>query len=146
MLRLPRIRIMIEPRAKDRKGQGLVEYALILSLVALVCIVVLVALGRTVGSTLDRVNCGLGGKGTSCTCKNEKVTITGSCVGTTFVGNITSDCAETTHLMINTYAAVAKGASFSMPSSYYCTGGYTTLDGYSIRSNGTYQSFSTTPH
>jgi pilus assembly protein Flp/PilA len=143
--RLRRTRIVIAP-PNEEDGQGLVEYALILSLVALVCILILTVVGQTVSNTFAQINCELGGDGNgACTCTSEQVTITGSCLGTTFVGSINSDCTETTHLMINTFVAVAKGASFSMPNSYFCTPGYTTLDGYSIRSDGTYQAFSVTP-
>jgi len=37
------------------QGQGLVEYALILVLIAIVCIIALVFLGNTVSTTLSRV-------------------------------------------------------------------------------------------
>lgn len=40
---------------KDRKGQGLVEYALILVLVAVVVIVVLAILGPTIGNIFSNL-------------------------------------------------------------------------------------------
>jgi pilus assembly protein Flp/PilA len=39
----------------DEQGQGLVEYALILTLIAIVCIVALVFLGNNVSSTLSGI-------------------------------------------------------------------------------------------
>jgi len=44
---------------KSRKGQSLVEYALILALIAVVCIVVLTGLGKHVNNTLSSVNANL---------------------------------------------------------------------------------------
>ena len=41
---------------KSRKGQSLVEYALILALIAVVAIVVLQGLGKKVNNTLSCVN------------------------------------------------------------------------------------------
>lgn len=41
------------------KGQGLVEYALILVLIAIVVIVALGALGDTVNNTFTKINSGL---------------------------------------------------------------------------------------
>lgn len=43
-------------RDDRRRGQGLVEYALILVLVALVVIAVLAVLGPTIGNAFTRVN------------------------------------------------------------------------------------------
>jgi pilus assembly protein Flp/PilA len=44
---------------KSRKGQSLVEYALILALIAVVAIVVLGSLGKKVNNTLASVNANL---------------------------------------------------------------------------------------
>jgi pilus assembly protein Flp/PilA len=44
---------------KSRKGQSLVEYALILALIAVVAIVVLTGLGHHVNNTLSSVNANL---------------------------------------------------------------------------------------
>lgn len=46
-------------RDDRRRGQGLVEYALILVLVALVVIAVLTVLGPTIGNAFTRVNSSL---------------------------------------------------------------------------------------
>ena len=47
--------------APKEKGQGLVEYALILVLVAVVVIAVLTLLGPIIGNVFSRINTGLGG-------------------------------------------------------------------------------------
>ncbi|MGA2139338.1 MAG: Flp family type IVb pilin [Verrucomicrobiia bacterium] len=44
---------------KSRKGQSLVEYALILALIAVVAILVLKGLGQKVNNTLSTVNANL---------------------------------------------------------------------------------------
>ena len=44
---------------KSQKGQSLVEYALILALIAVVAIVVLQGLGKKVNNTLSSVNANL---------------------------------------------------------------------------------------
>lgn len=46
---------------KNEEGQGLVEYALIIALVALLVIVALKFLGGTVGNTYNNVGATLGG-------------------------------------------------------------------------------------
>jgi pilus assembly protein Flp/PilA len=46
---------------KDEQGQGLVEYALILVLVAIVVIAILAILGPQIGNIFSRVTDGLGG-------------------------------------------------------------------------------------
>jgi pilus assembly protein Flp/PilA len=49
--------------AAKEKGQGLVEYALILVLIAIVVIVVLTALGGQVETVFQTITTGLGGAG-----------------------------------------------------------------------------------
>lgn len=49
--------------SKPLKGQGLVEYAIIIALVAIIVIVVVGALGPRVGNTFSSVNNSLGGGG-----------------------------------------------------------------------------------
>lgn len=44
---------------KSQKGQSLVEYALILALIAVVAVVVLTGLGKHVNNTLSSVNANL---------------------------------------------------------------------------------------
>lgn len=48
-------------KEKQEKGQGLVEYALILVLVAIVVIVALTALGPVIGDIFSNIVKGLGG-------------------------------------------------------------------------------------
>jgi pilus assembly protein Flp/PilA len=50
---------------KDEEGQGLVEYALILFLVAIVCIAVLFLLGGQIQSVFSQVSGGLANPGGS---------------------------------------------------------------------------------
>ena len=47
--------------AIDEKGQGLVEYAIILAFVAIVVIVVMRLLGPTIGNTFSSVNSSIPG-------------------------------------------------------------------------------------
>jgi len=47
--------------APKEKGQGLVEYALILVLVAIVVIAVLMLLGPIIGNVFSKINTSLGG-------------------------------------------------------------------------------------
>lgn len=47
--------------AQDEQGQGLVEYALILVLVAIVVIAILAILGPQIGNIFSRVTNGLAG-------------------------------------------------------------------------------------
>jgi len=47
--------------ASQEKGQGLVEYALILVLVAIVVIAVMLVLGPTIGNTFSQINSSLSG-------------------------------------------------------------------------------------
>lgn len=49
-----------QPR-RDEEGQGLVEYALILVLVAIVVIAILAILGPQIGNIFSQVTNGLGG-------------------------------------------------------------------------------------
>ncbi len=46
---------------RDEEGQGLVEYALIIALVAVVCVIALTTLGGNVSSTLDSIAGSIGG-------------------------------------------------------------------------------------
>lgn len=47
--------------SKNEEGQGLVEYALILVLVAIVVIAILALLGPQIGNIFSRITSGLGG-------------------------------------------------------------------------------------
>ena len=65
---------------RKEKGQGLVEYALILVLIAIVVIAAMQALGTTVDGTFTNVNSTLGGDGsseqsTACTQATQQLSI-----------------------------------------------------------------------
>ena len=47
-------------KMKDEKGQGLVEYALIIVLVSIVCMIALSALGVSVSTVFDDITTALG--------------------------------------------------------------------------------------
>jgi pilus assembly protein Flp/PilA len=49
------------PADENQEGQGLVEYALILVLVAIVVIAILVIMGPQIGNIFSRITNGLGG-------------------------------------------------------------------------------------
>lgn len=50
----------LAPRqSPENKGQGLVEYALVLVLVAVVVIAILTLLGPQIGNVFSRITCGL---------------------------------------------------------------------------------------
>ena len=75
------------PRAERRaarrssRGQSMVEYALILALVALVAIVVLAGMGKKVNNSIDSVHQGLTGQGATCpaACTNTDPQCTSYC-------------------------------------------------------------------
>ena len=55
--------VIIGRRASPERGQGLVEYALVLVLVAVVVIAILTLLGPQIGNVFSKILCGLN---TSC--------------------------------------------------------------------------------
>ena len=52
---------MLDQPRRDEEGQGLVEYALILVLVAIVVIAILAIVGPQIGNIFSQVTNGLGG-------------------------------------------------------------------------------------
>jgi pilus assembly protein Flp/PilA len=56
-----RVKISELAKAVKTRGQGLVEYALILVLIAIVVILILTFLGQQVNSTFSKIGSGLGG-------------------------------------------------------------------------------------
>lgn len=48
-----------ERRTRRQEGQGMVEYALILVLIAVIAIGVIAAVGTRVSATFSRISCGL---------------------------------------------------------------------------------------
>jgi pilus assembly protein Flp/PilA len=75
---------------KHEKGQGLVEYALILVLVAIVVIAALTLLGPTISSTFSSVNTSLTGAGGG-----------GTPVDCGFYGSATLSCVDGWHAACN---------------------------------------------
>ena len=51
--------LYIEAMKKDEKGQGLVEYALILVLIAIVCIIAMKYVGGSTNNTISKVGSAL---------------------------------------------------------------------------------------
>jgi pilus assembly protein Flp/PilA len=60
MERIDNLEIVQKEEVLNEKGQGLVEYALILALIVIVCIAVLGLLGQSVNSALSTVNSAVG--------------------------------------------------------------------------------------
>jgi pilus assembly protein Flp/PilA len=82
-----------EPR---QRGQGVVEYALILSLVSLVVIVVLSVLGPSLASLFDQISCALSGDGIcdqvdGCVVEDIEV-VRISCTGRTLMVEVQTSC------------------------------------------------------
>ena len=55
--------IRIQARLQDEEGQALVEYGLILGLIAVVCIIALTGIGLAVSGQLDFITSAIGGGG-----------------------------------------------------------------------------------
>ncbi|GFO64318.1 hypothetical protein M1B72_12830 [Geomonas paludis] len=53
------IPIFLGSKLADRRGQGLVEYALLLVLIAMVIFLMLVAFGRQLNNTYETINSGV---------------------------------------------------------------------------------------
>ncbi len=64
-VQITRARMSVVLPVRRAEGQGLVEYALILVLVAVVVIAILTVLGPQVGNVFSKVNCHLGGSVTT---------------------------------------------------------------------------------
>ena len=63
-LKIKALKAMLDIRhhiARAASGQGLVEYALILVLIALVVVVVMMLLGPVIGNVFSKINCSLQG-------------------------------------------------------------------------------------
>ena len=56
-----RVKMSTMWKSAKSRGQGLVEYALILVLIAIVVILILTFLGQQVNSTFSKIGSGLGG-------------------------------------------------------------------------------------
>lgn len=126
------------------RGQGLVEYSLILTFVALVCIGILAVLGRSTRSSIQKVNCAVGSTDPQCSCVNEKLSVSSTfpngCSGTSLVVTVTSSCTGTT-LTVNGVNKTTPG-SFTWASAPVCTGGATTFAVQSTQPDGTVKNYS----
>ena len=54
-----RVALAMRPARDDDRGASLVEYALLVALIAIVCIAALTALGETVSTSFSEVDSGL---------------------------------------------------------------------------------------
>lgn len=131
------------------QGQGLVEYSLLITFVALVCITALVLLGRTTKTSFQKVNCALGSNAAlaQCSCVNEQITVTSSyangCTGggtnPNLVVTVTSSCTGS-QLRVNGTNATTPG-SFTWNNAPVCTGGATSFVVQSTQPDGTVKSY-----
>lgn len=126
------------------QGQGLMEYALLLSLVALVCLAILTVLGRTIGEVFTKINCNLDGTAVGCECINEQLTVTGTCVGVTLVANVSSNC-DGAMIDIEGYGNVPGSGNVNWASAPICTGGATSMKIWSYHPDGSYKQYSASP-
>lgn len=131
-------------RKRLNQGQGLAEYSLIIALVSVVCVAILVILGRGTKSTIQKVTCTVGSTDPQCSCVNEKLSVTSTftngCSGTTLIVTAGSTCTGTT-LTVNGVNQTAP-ASFSWSSAPVCTGGATTFAVKSTQPDGTVKNYS----
>ena len=130
-----------------QKGQGLAEYSLIIALVAVVCVSILVVLGRGTKSTIYKVTCAVGSTNPQCSCINEKLTVTSTwanpltgCNGSSLIVTVSSSCTGTS-LKVGSLAAATTPASITWPSAPVCTGGATTFTVQSTQPDGTIKSY-----
>lgn len=130
-------------KRKAEQGQGLVEYALILSLVALASIAILTVLGRTVGEVFTKINCSLGA-GAGCECITEQITVTGTCVGSTLVANVSSSC-DGAMMDIEGYGNIPGSGNVNWSGAPICTGGATSMKIWSFHPDGSYKAYSAAP-
>lgn len=130
---------MTDKQRQLQSGQGLVEYSLLITFVALVCVSILVVLGRTTHSSIQKVNCAVGSTDPQCNCINEKLTVTGACTGNNLAVTISSTCSGTT-LRVNGTNKTTPG-SFTWNSAPVCTGGATSFVVQSTQPDGTVKSY-----
>ena len=112
-------------RKRLNQGQGLAEYSLIIALVAMVCVVILAALGRGTKNTIYKVTCAAGSTDSQCGCINEKLSVVGACITNTLSVTVTSSCSGST-LTVNGSTGTTP-YSVSWASAPVCTGGATSF-------------------
>jgi hypothetical protein len=125
------------------QGQGLAEYSLIISLVALICVCVLVVIGRTTTSAIQKVTCAIGSTDPQCSCENEKLTVSSAfpngCSGTTLIVSVESNCPSAI-VSVNGVSQNNPG-NFSWSNAPVCTGGATSFVVTSTLPNGTVKNY-----
>ena len=115
-------------RSKNEKGQGLVEYAIILALVAIVVIGVMRILGPKIGCTFSGINASLpGGSGGSSTCGGAVSLGTGPLVyGTDVFYNNAQVCAAAGLSSGSTATFWGEHSTMNNGDNFYWTGSNTT--------------------
>lgn len=134
-------------RKRLNQGQGLAEYSLILSLVAIVCVAILVILGRGTKSTIYKVTCAAGSKDPQCSCINEKITASGTCVSGTLSVSVSSSCTGST-LTVTSGSGSAVGTTTvnaNLSSSPACPVGAGTFAIKSQQPDGTVKNYTASP-
>ena len=111
---------MIYSRSNNHKGQGLVEYALILTLVAVVVIAVLMALGPKIGGIFTSVNNSLSGVASG---ESAQPTPGPTAVPTTSTSTVSVTCPSSGAVDVKNMSGGPNGTSFhcSSGSSYTYT-------------------------
>jgi len=116
----------VNRRKHLNKGQGLAEYSLIIALVAVVCVTIIIVLGKGTKTAFQKVNCSIpGSTDPQCGCLNEKLTVTGACVGNNLGVTVTSSCTGAS-LTVNGNTATTPG-NFTWNPAPVCTGGATSF-------------------
>ena len=125
------------------QGQGLVEYGLIIALVAVICVSILVVLGRSTKTAIQKVTCTVGSNDPQCSCADEKLSATSAfpngCSGTTLMITIDSTCPGSV-LTVNNTSQTNPG-SFSWSNAPVCTGDATTFIVKSTHLDGTVKNY-----
>ncbi len=134
-------------RKRLQKGQGLAEYSLIIALVAVVCVTILIMLGKGTKSTIYKVTCAVGSTDSQCKCINEKLTVTSTWANTlpgcnvnNLVVTVTSSCTGSS-LKVGGLAAATTPASITWTNAPVCMGGATTFTVQSTQPDGTVKSY-----
>jgi pilus assembly protein Flp/PilA len=119
----------------NQKGQGLVEYALILVLVAIVVIAALMVLGPVIGSTFSKINTsmsGIGGGGGSPTSVPTPT-------GPQNFGTYTTPGSSPASSAINTYCSANPHLGYNLYSGYgvFEASGQSSVPSFTYVSTGT---------
>jgi Flp pilus assembly pilin Flp len=118
----------VDKKRRLQQGQGLVEYSLILSLIAVVCVVILVVLGRATKTTFQKANCSIpGSTDPQCSCVNEKISVvSSSCTNGNLAITLSSSCSGST-ITVNSVPK-SSPASYTVNGSPVCSNPTATLN------------------